>query len=267
MLLIFDSHPVQYKAPVYQRMEQLRPGSFEVIYASDCSVRGHRDKEFGEVVTWDMPLLSGYRNRILKNECGVPLSGFRSLTGRGIYRLLKKERPDAVLLSQFSYESDLAVFLSCVWLRIPLWIRHETQDEAFRRPLWKRVVRHIFYRAAYRCVKHAFYIGQLNREHLLRHGLPENRISFAPYCVAPAFPSSTKEKQERRDALRTQLGVTANETLLLFSGKLIEKKNPKLILQALPLIPAANISRLKVVFVGSGELSETLQNMAAATPV
>ncbi len=60
MILIFDSHPVQYKAPVYQCLQKMRPDAFRVIYASDCSVRGHQDREFGTRVSWDVPLLAGY---------------------------------------------------------------------------------------------------------------------------------------------------------------------------------------------------------------
>ncbi len=143
-----------------------------------------------------------------------------------------------------------------------MWVRHETQDEAFRRPVWKRWARSSAYRAAYRPVRHAFYIGQLNLEHLLRHGLPASGMSFSPYCVPPPA-LSVGEKERCRTTIRAQLGVAPGEMLLLFSGKLIEKKNPQLILQALELIPDSLLSRLKVVFVGSGALAAMLGDMAA----
>jgi glycosyltransferase involved in cell wall biosynthesis len=263
MVFIFESHPVQYKAPVYQRMQQLKPNAFEVIYVSDCSVRGYRDREFGEVVTWDTPLLSGYPHRVLHNERGTPLRGFRSLTGKGIYRLLQDERPRAMLFSQFLYEADLTAYLSCLALGIPIWIRYETQDEAFRRPPWKTALRGMLYRLIYRGVSHAFYPGDLSREHLLRHGIRPENMSFSPYCViSPAAALSGAARQERRDALRSQLGVTPNETMVLFSGKLIEKKNPGLILHALQQIGPRERNRFKIVFVGSGKLEEQLRSMA-----
>ena len=100
-------------------------------------MRGHHDRDFQTAVSWDTPLLDGYDHLVLHQENGTPLAGFRSLTGRGIFALLRRERPRAVLLSQFLYDFDLAVYLSCLRLRIPIWIRHETQDEAFPRPAWK----------------------------------------------------------------------------------------------------------------------------------
>ena len=164
MVFIFDSHPVQYKAPVYQRMQTLGPDLFRVIYVTDCSLRGYRDQEFGQTVAWDTPLLAGYQYQILNNERGVPLRGFRSLTGRGVYQLFRNERPRAVIISQFIYEADLVAYLSCLLLGIPVWIRQETQDEAFRRPPWREMARSIFYRVAYSSVNHAFYFGELNFE-------------------------------------------------------------------------------------------------------
>ena len=263
-LLVFDSHPVQYKAPVYQQLARLKPGAFKVVYATDCSVRGHSDRDFGQVVAWDTPLLDGYEHIVLNNERGVPLQGFRSLTGRGIFNLLKGERPKAVLLSQFLYESDLVTYLACLFLRIPIWIRHETQDEAFQRSGLKRTVRSLAYRIIYRGVSRAFFIGQLNREHLLRHGMKEDMLTSAPYCVDTTIPAMTAEsKSAMRKEVRAKLEIKADETLVLFSGKLISKKDPGLLLEAFGLLSPARRDTAKVVFLGSGTLLEELKKDSA----
>lgn len=266
-LLIFDSHPVQYKAPVYQQLAKLLPGAVKVVYASDCSVRGHRDKDFGQVVAWDTPLLEGYDHLVLNNERGTPLHGFRSLTGRGIFRLLKNERPDAVVISQFLYQADLTAYLSCLVLRIPIWIRHETQDEAFRRRPWKRMLRALAYRVIYAGVSHAFYIGQLNREHLLRHGMKESRLSFAPYCVDSPIPAMSAEtKAAMRSETRARLGIRDGETVVLFSGKLIQKKAPDLILDAFARLGVERRASTRIIFLGSGVMMDELKARAEQFP-
>ncbi|MEI7820618.1 MAG: glycosyltransferase [Verrucomicrobiota bacterium] len=266
-LLIFDSHPVQYKAPVYQQLAKLKPGALKVVYCTDCSVRGHRDKDFGQVVAWDTPLLEGYDHLVLNNERGTPLQGFRSLTGRGIFRLLKNERPDAVVISQFLYQADLTAYLSCLVLRIPIWIRHETQDEAFRRRPWKRMLRALAYRVIYSGVSHAFYIGQLNREHLLRHGMRESRLSFAPYCVDSPIPAMSAEtKAAMRSETRARLGIRDGETVVLFSGKLIQKKAPDLILDAFARLGAERRASTRIIFLGSGIMMDELKQRAEQFP-
>jgi glycosyltransferase involved in cell wall biosynthesis len=266
MVFIFDSHPVQYKAPVYQQLRQIKPDSFKVFYATDASVRGGHDREFNQFIAWDTPLLEGYAHVVLHNERGTPFRGFRSLTGRGIHRLLEQERPSAVLISSFLYEFDLAVYLSCRRLGIPIWIRHETQDEAFPRSAAKSFLRGLFYRFAYAGVSHAFYIGQLNREHLLRHGLDAGRLTFAPYCSLVRMTGDSSAQQQARDEVRGRLAISPDETVLLFSGKFIDKKNPSLIFDALELLSPEDRKRFQVIFVGSGELEASLRGRAASFP-
>ena len=266
MILIFDSHPVQYKAPVYRRLQQLRPGSFKVIYASDASVRGHRDREFGREIAWDTPLLEGYDFEVLGNERGAPFQGFRSLTGRGVFQLLRRERPAAAIISQFIYAFDFATYLGCRRLHIPIWIRQETQDEAFSRSPVKNWVRSFLYRLAYAGVDHAFYFGELNREHLLRHGLSPARLSRAPFATPEPGGLDLAARQKQRELTRLRFGIKPEDTLLLFSGKLIEKKNPGLILAALEMLPAVERSRYQVIFVGSGPLEAELKAQAAKFP-
>jgi glycosyltransferase involved in cell wall biosynthesis len=266
MILIFETHPIQYKAPVYQRLQQLRPDSFRVIYGTDSSMRDGFDPEFGRKVTWDTPLLEGYPNTILKNQVGPSLEGFRSLSGRGVFALLRQLKPQAVLVAPFLYEFDLRVFLSCLLLRIPIWTRTETQDEAFVRSRWRTDVRKAVYWLAYKFVSHAFYIGALNREHLLQHGLPPEKMSFAPYASPLTIPSDTSTRQRLRDEVRGRLGLASDDVVVLFSGKLIDKKNPGLVLVALAQLPPELAKKTHVVYVGSGELEPMLREEAKKYP-
>ena len=74
---------------------------------------------------------------------------------------------------------------------------------------------------------------------------------------------SLETKSQHRHAIRHELGIAPEETLVLFSGKLIEKKNPRLILEAMQRMSPGELVRFKVVFVGSGELAKSLQVMAS----
>jgi len=50
LLLIIETHPVQYRSPIYARLQELCPGSVHVVYASDFSVRGGQDPGFAQAV-------------------------------------------------------------------------------------------------------------------------------------------------------------------------------------------------------------------------
>jgi glycosyltransferase involved in cell wall biosynthesis len=64
------------------------------------------------------------------------------------------------------------------------------------------------------------------------------------------------QKAKRPRGLREELGIPEDELVFLFAGKLEEKKQPLLLLEA---FLAADIPRATLLFVGSGELANVLQ--------
>lgn len=267
-LFIFESHPVQYHAPVYRALhEELHRsghGAVHVYYATDAPLRGHFDPGFGRIVAWDEPLLAGYPSTVLNRERGVPLSGFRSLSGRGVMQILREGRPDAVLLTGLAYEFDWAVYLAALRLGIPVWLRTETQDHAFPRSPIKDWVRRWVYRIAYKPVSKALVIGRLNAEHYERHGLSSKHHALSRYCVVDRFSGRNQEPDAtlRRDTRRF-LEVSDDVTLLLFCGKLQPKKNPMSVLDALAGMSSDERARFAVLFVGTGAQEGELKARAA----
>jgi glycosyltransferase involved in cell wall biosynthesis len=264
MLGIFDSHPVQYRAPVYRELEKLAPGGFRVFYATDISLRGNPDKGFGQHVAWDESLLEGYPNSVLSCEQGTPLRGFGSLGRQGIERVFNEHEFSAVLQTQYLYAYDLEVLWQARRRGLPVWIRQETQDEAFQRGALKNLLRSFAYRLLYTQIDHAFPIGLLNRDHLLRHGVKADRMTPAPYCTPDRFAGlSDDERMIMRSSCRKELGIGNSATVIAFFGKLTPKKDPGLIIDALAILPEEVRKDLVVLFVGSGELETELRARAA----
>jgi glycosyltransferase involved in cell wall biosynthesis len=262
-LLIFETHPIQYRAPVFQALERMRPGQFEVIYASDFSIRGHKDVGFNENVAWDVPLLTGYRYRVLGNEKGRGIETWSGLSARGVDRIINDAQPSAILLSSLSYAFSWAAYLGALRRRIPVWIRVETQDEAFSRGKIKSVFRSLVYRVIYLGVSKAFYIGALNREHLLRHGVSSGRLVAAHYCVADHLVNASEvEKNRLRDDLRSRFSIRGEDLVISFFGKLIEKKDPGILLRSLGRLKIKGARRVHCLIVGSGELEPALRLQA-----
>ena len=263
MLAIFESHPIQYRAPVYRELERLVPNQFHVFYGTDVTLRGARDTDFGNTLTWDEPLLEGYPNTVLQQERGEPLKGFRSLHGRGLSRVFNHFRPKAILQTQYFYEYDFAALLQAYVRRIPIWIRQETQDEAVQRSRPKEFARSLVYRLLYSTVQKGFYIGKLNREHFLRHGIPPHRLIHAPYCTSDRFQNvPAQEFNEIRTACRGKLGIGSDKIVIGFFGKLIHKKNPDLLMQAIPFLAAGLKAKATLLFVGSGPMESEMKTQA-----
>jgi glycosyltransferase involved in cell wall biosynthesis len=262
-LLVFDSHPVQYRVPVWQLLEKHHPGCLHVVYGSDCSIRGTTDRDFGKEVIWDEPMLAGYENTILNCEKGEPLSSWGSLTGKGVKEMIDKIKPNAVLLTGLNYRYDMIAYVEARRRQIPVWLRCETQDYATYRSGIKSFVRSIIYRAAYLALSRVFYIGELNKKHYLRHGVADSKLRPARYGTVDRFASlSDAEKIQKRNQFRLAAGASDASFVIGFSGKFIEKKNPKILYQMLAFLPENLRDRIHLYFMGSGLLEKELNVLA-----
>ena len=57
MLAVLQTHPVQYHAPVYRRVQERWGVPVTAIYGSDFSLAGYRDAEFKTTFAWDTDCL------------------------------------------------------------------------------------------------------------------------------------------------------------------------------------------------------------------
>lgn len=262
-LLVFDSHPVQYRVPVWQQFEKIYPGKLHVVYASDSSVRGYADKDFGQNIAWDDPMLSGYEYTILNCEKG-PIEKWGSLTGEGVKEILNKFEPSVVLLVGLNYKYDLVAYYHAVRKGIPVWLRCETQDYAVYRSKPKAAYRSLIYRLAYLGLNRIFYIGELNKKHYLDHGVSKSILRPARYGTLDRFGAMSRaEKEHLRSNARERAGISPESFVIGFSGKFIEKKNPKILFQMLDFLPHELRKKVHLYLMGSGKLEKELKALAS----
>jgi glycosyltransferase involved in cell wall biosynthesis len=62
------------------------------------------------------------------------------------------------------------------------------------------------------------------------------------------------------------LRIRADQTALIFSGKLSQRKGPSLLVQAVKLLPACIREKLVLLFLGEGELKESLKAACQQAP-
>lgn len=65
-LVIVTTHPIQYQVPLWQALASHGGVEFEVWFLTHHGVVPGRDLEFDKIFSWDLDLLSGYRNRKLR---------------------------------------------------------------------------------------------------------------------------------------------------------------------------------------------------------
>src|SRR5438067_908207 len=96
-LLAIETHPVQYHAPVYRQVQMKYGIPMTVVYGSDFSIAGYRDKGFGQTLAWDTDLLSGYTPRFLSRVAAGGANCAENARTWGLRGALNELAPSALL--------------------------------------------------------------------------------------------------------------------------------------------------------------------------
>ena len=230
-LAIFVTHPIQYFAPLWRGLAASGM-DLKVFFFSDHSVSGRLDSGFGVNVKWDVPVLEGYQSEFISR--GADLERPSSVAIPDPDGLLDKEKPEVVMIHGYRNRFEQQLTKICRKRGIPTVLRGEFSDAPtyHGRSRLKGLLRSIFLKRYYRRITSFCFIGQIARQHLLSYGVAEKQLFFSPYSV----DTDLFEKQIAlldRSRCREELKIKQDETVLLFSGKLIPRKAPLLILDAL----------------------------------
>lgn len=253
------THPIQYNTPIFRNLAADPDVDLTVFYTSDSSLRGGLDREMGLNVTWDIPLLEGYRYEILSS---IELPGSR---GRWAWRLcpslgskLSRGNFDAVLIPGYAVPPYLHAIVSALLLRIPILLRGDSLDGTTnRRGLFKQAARGAFLRSLYRLSAGKLAIGSYMARHFRNMGVPDSQIFWSPHCVDNDFFARRAEQAGTVSAVRARHGLDACDVVALYCGKLVQRKGIRVLLDALNQQRAAD--RLGLIIVGEGELRPEIE--------
>jgi glycosyltransferase involved in cell wall biosynthesis len=261
--VVIETHPVQYHAPVYRELQSRHGIPVTAIYGSDFSVAGYRDREFGASFRWDTDLLSGHAAAFLSTVAAGGAHSAEGVSARGLQAALRAAQPAAILLTGYSPSFYRIAWMAAWRARRPLLLRAETTDHAHHRDTARQFARTAALRLLYRSCTRLLYVGRRSHDHFTRLGVPAGKLVFSPYCVdTAAFELTEEARARRRAATRERLGIGETGYLILFSGKLSERKAPGLLLRAAGLLPPEIRRRITVAFLGSGEQQADLEQLA-----
>ncbi len=258
-LVVVESHPIQYKAPLFRLLAADPRFDLTVLYAM-IPDQLQQGEGFGVSFVWDIPLLSGYKYEVLENRSANPsVLHFRGCDTPGIAAVLEELKPDAVLVNGWVVKSCIQALQASRKLGIPCLVRCEA-NLLRPRAWWK----HVIHRLLLSRFQAYLYIGSANADFYRFHRRPSDRLFFAPYAVDNAwFQREAESRVNRRGALRSSYGIGTDAVTFLFCGKLEEKKRPADIFYALGSLPVAVRDRAHVLVVGDGPLRQSLESLAS----
>ncbi len=262
-ILIVASHPVQYAAPLFQRMAKHPQLDIRVAYCSLQGAEPGMDSEFGIQVSWDIPLLDGYPWQSLANHASQPGPGrFFGLINWELWPLIRTQNFDAILvLTGYAYASYWIALAAAKIQGCPLLLSTDAHEIAPRdQQSWKTPLKQWLLPHIYQLADKLIVLSSGSRQFLTGLGIAEDRIQLAPEVVDNDWWIA-QAKQVSRAAVRQQWSVPEDAPVVLFCAKLQSWKRPQDLLRA---FAQADVSDAYLVLAGEGPLRAELESEAEA---
>lgn len=271
-LAIVITHPIQYYVPVFRLLAEQCTLKVFYTWGEDGS-KAKYDPDFKKIVDWDLPLLDGYDYELLKNVANHPGSHHRKgIINPDLNVRIKDFYPDAILIYGWNYDSHWKA-MRYFKGKIPIWFRGDSTllDDT---PGLKKWLKKAYLKWVYSYIDKAFYVGTNNKAYFKAYGLKERQLVFAPHAIDNN--RFAEKRNPEVDVLRDSLGVRKDDILILFAGKLEQKKNPELLLNAFVALAREraltlnekgrsdkDMTTLQLLFVGNGALEPALKRKAS----
>ena len=261
-LAISASHPIQYQTPLFKKITENSQIDLMVYFNWDFGV-GEESfaDEFGKKIKWDIPILEGYKYKFLKNFFLKPSDIFFGQINLGIIKELVINNYDAVVVFGWNSFTNWLVFLTKFIHRTRIILQSESPlNQELLKSKWKIKIKKIILGWLFKHISAFLYIGEENKKFYQFYDIPEEKLFFAPYAVDnERFTAANKELRSKNYELRKKLGIGKNDIVILFVGKLIEKKRPMDILRAYGSIIHNSKFIIHLLFVGDGVLRSNLE--------
>jgi glycosyltransferase involved in cell wall biosynthesis len=260
-LAIVASHVIQYQDPFFRMLAAEADVDLTVIYCSRHGVDQYRDEDMKTTLAWDIELLQGYRYEFLPNVANDPNAGFTRLINPGVVPALIRGRYDAVIF-MFGWGAVTALLgiATCWLMRTPYFLFGDSSfpppESSLRAKLRAALLRTLF------ALTTGFMVsGELNAAYYRHYGADERTFFLLPWAVDnDRFARAAQMTPIERSALRARYGIAADAVVIIFSAKLVPRKDPMTLLRA--FAEMRHRTRAALVFMGDGELRPDLERFA-----
>ena len=193
----------------------------------------------------------GIYANLLKNKLNYFLIPFLFLFEMiAVARLVKKEKIDLLYANFILPQGFVGVMLKKI-IRVPVVINVLGGDIGITNPVLRYFVKYSLKRA-----DHVVALTTAIQDEINKLGIGELNISVKPLGVY----SDLFNPAYRDEGIRQQY-VSNNDPLLLFVGRLVEKKGVEYLIRALPEI-LNEFNRAKLLIIGNGLLADDLKRLS-----
>lgn len=252
---VFFSHSTQHHSPLFRALAD-DPRLEVTVYYYDPQ-EGMYDSGFGRTETWDIDLRQGFRSHVLFNLLRGRSVRITRQINPGVITVFARNRFDAVFLSGYASPSNWLVLLLARLIGAHVLYQSDTNildDQRKKRSRLGKWLRGLFLAQ----VDTYLVAGDKNREFYLSYGLYDRKMIWCPipvdvgrFAAARLDPNLDAELR----TLREQYFLPSKAKVVVFCGKLIDRKRPQDFIEAIHRLDRPDVYGL---LLGSGPLERTI---------
>jgi glycosyltransferase involved in cell wall biosynthesis len=264
-LAVIVSHPIQYFAPLYQRLARRDDIDLRVFFTWHGGEGPVRDRGFAQDIAWDIPLTEGYAYETVPNTSrDAGTHHFFGLRNPSLVVRVAAWRPDAVIVHGWAWLSHLQALRVLPRRGIRTLLRGDshlldTVRSGVRWQMKKFLLTRFFAWPA------GFLVaGGANRAYYEAFRVSQARLFPCPHSIDVARFAAPADAHEAEAARwRQELDIAPDFTVILYAGKFEPRKCPIELVRAVVGLERRDTA---VVLVGAGELQGEVEAIAAAHP-
>lgn len=258
-LAIIAPVPFYYHTPFYQELAKSPEIDLTVYYCSNETLHGTDiEKAYNTKGSFgaEEDLLKGYSNKFLKNYSPEPsfMNWPFGLINFGIWKEIKQGKYDAVVLQSWTNLTWWLAFLACLRYKTPVLfmtdsnVVSESTKSAVKIYIKKILLGNFLFKKA----SGFLTSGGANEQFYGYYGVPAGKMVRVPFSWGYRDLLKEAEKiKNRREETRRSFGISQNDFVILYVGRLSKEKLPLTILDAYNSIDKPN---KKLFLVGDGPM-------------
>jgi glycosyltransferase involved in cell wall biosynthesis len=260
-LAIVVSHPIQYYAPLYQRLAQRDDLAVKVFFTWHDGQSEVEDRGFRLLVAWDIPITDGYDFELVPNVSSDPgTHHFWGLNNPSLVRRIISWQPDVVHITGWAWLSHLLAMRAFHHKGIPVLFRGDSHLLCENKSGLRWYFKHLVLRQVFSWPEVFLVVGQANLAYYQAFGVEPNRLHPCTHSIdLIRFVQRGHELEQEAAQWRRELGLSPNQIVLLFAGKFEKIKRP---IELMRTVLASLDQKLALVMVGTGELEAEIKAVA-----
>lgn len=253
-VLVISTHPIQYHVSLFSYLSIESNFELCVFYTLGKEKNSITENDFGIIENWNLDLYNGYKFVYITNISNRPSSRkFWGIQNPELLTRATEYNPDIIVVYGWKYFSHLRL-MTFFKGKTTIVFRGDSTTIDDKKSFIGSRFRYLILNIIYRYIDYAFSPGKESDKYFKKSGLKDNQIIRVEHAIdVNRFISNTTEEKMGISYVKYLYNIHDGQTVFLFAGKFIDKKNPFLLINAFLEILRMD-KDVQLLLVGDGRL-------------